>query len=91
MIVHDLGGVNMAISQSLGEMIREMRRANGQTQEQVSSGGGMSNRHYQDIESGKIMPSLDMVFKVARGLDMEADTLIAPVWRAWKAQVAGDL
>ncbi|WP_179957760.1 helix-turn-helix domain-containing protein [Exilibacterium tricleocarpae] len=76
----------MAISKSLGEAIRQIREANGQTQEQVSAGGGMSNRHYQDIEGGKIMPSLDMVFKVARGLGMEADKLIAPVWQAWKVQ-----
>ncbi len=75
----------MDISKSLGDLVREMREANGQTQEQVSGSGGMCNRHYQDIEGGKTMPSLDMVFKVARGLGTEADKLITPLWQAWKS------
>lgn len=50
--------------------IRELRRENKWTQEQLAKAVGVSRQSIVAIEQGKYNPSLDLAFKIARQFNL---------------------
>lgn len=50
--------------------IRDLRRKNGWTQEELAKAVGVSRQSIVAIEVGKYNPSLDLAFKIARQFDL---------------------
>lgn len=46
--------------------LREVRKAKGLTQEEVSEFLNMSQANYSDIENGKVVPSLTYIMKLCK-------------------------
>ena len=50
--------------------VRALRRATGLSQERFADGVGVSRTHMGKIEIGKANPTLEVIVRLARGLDM---------------------
>lgn len=58
---------------SFGTVMRRLRIERGLSQEELASRLDMSSHaHISRLESGKKQPTLDMVFRLADALDVEA-------------------
>lgn len=64
------------ISKELGRRIREYRRINGLTQEQLASQLGICSRSVIALERGTGNPRLDILQKIIRNLGISLDSLI---------------
>jgi transcriptional regulator with XRE-family HTH domain len=49
----------------VGKNIKGMRIQRGLTQQDVSSQSGLSYRHYQNIEAGKVNVTLETLFRLS--------------------------
>ncbi len=61
----------------VGANIRRIRREQGLTLETLSEKSGVSKSMLSQIEGDKVNPTLATVWKIARGLDVDLDSLIA--------------
>ena len=61
---------------TIGERIRELRTAKGQTGGQVATYLGITSVHVSNIESGKRKPSLDLLAKLAHYFGCSTDYLL---------------
>lgn len=74
-IAHDRvqkrGIVFIQSSKLFADFVRSRRLRSGMTQEELGVGAGMSRRWVQDLESGKLVPSLEATLSVASALGYE--------------------
>lgn len=56
---------------AFADFVRSHRVGTGMTQEDLSSQTGMSRRWVQELESGKLVPSLEAVLNVATAFGYE--------------------
>lgn len=59
----------------LGARIKELRKAKGLSQEELSEKVGIDSKHLSRIEVGKSYPSLDTLEKIANALSVEIKDL----------------
>ncbi len=64
-----------------GEVLKEVRRERGLTQEQLAERSGCHRAHVSWIERQRRSPTVDMIFQLARGLDVTPSELILRVER----------
>ncbi|MDO4333577.1 MAG: helix-turn-helix transcriptional regulator [Eubacteriales bacterium] len=64
------------ISKELGRRIREYRRINGLTQEQLANQLGICSRSVIALERGTGNPRLDILQKITRNLGISLDSLL---------------
>lgn len=60
-----------------GQAVRTRRTELGLTQERVAEAARMDRSYLADIEAGRRNPSLDVLAKIAHGLDTNLATLFA--------------
>lgn len=66
------------IAARLGENIRGLREARGQTQQQISKVAGVPRATWATLESGAANPTLAVLIKVANALQVRVEELIGP-------------
>ena len=59
----------------MNKKLRAARDASGKTQVAVAKAAGITDRHYQNIEYGKCVPSAIIATSIARALDTTAEEL----------------
>ena len=59
----------------LGARIKELRKAKGLSQEELSEKVGIDSKHLSRIEVGKSYPSLDTLERIANALNIEIKDL----------------
>lgn len=70
----------MELDKAFGIILRELRNAKGYSQEDLAEKlGACSHSHICRLESGKKMPKLDMIFRLADALDIAPHTIIQMV------------
>ena len=62
----------------LGTTVREARISAGMTQERLAEEMGVTPTHIKHIESGHRKPSVELLFALARKLDISLDSLLFP-------------
>ncbi|MBQ9005245.1 MAG: helix-turn-helix transcriptional regulator [Atopobiaceae bacterium] len=67
----------MIDQQSIGAFLRELRQAQGITQEQLAAELGVSNRSVSRWETGRTMPDFDLLIELAKRYDVSVDELLA--------------
>jgi transcriptional regulator with XRE-family HTH domain len=72
---------------ALVELIRDMRRERGVTQETVSLDGGYSRKYLGQVERREIVPKVTGVFGISRGLK---GTSSPEFLRAWADYIERD-
>ena len=64
------------VATAFGSVIRNARTSHGIAQEALALRSGIERSHMGKIERGEHMPTLGAVFKLAKGLGMNAEALI---------------
>ena len=80
-------------SAEFGTRLREIRKAQGQTLDEVSRASGLSRAAVSKIERGEMSPTFDSVLKIARGLRSDVALLISgrqPAGGAYDVTRAGE-
>lgn len=67
----------MIDQQSIGAFLRELRQAQGITQEALANELGVSNRSVSRWETGRTMPDFDLLIELAKRYDVSVDELLA--------------
>lgn len=67
---------------TFGRILRKRRRAKGLSQEELASVAGVHRTFVSMLERGVRTPSLDVVLKLANGLDTTATSLVEDLDRA---------
>ncbi|MDE6993853.1 MAG: helix-turn-helix domain-containing protein [Lachnospiraceae bacterium] len=66
----------MIDQKTIGAQIRKMRKAKGMTQEQLAEKAGVGITHISHIETGRTVPSLDIVICLINAFECSADELL---------------
>ena len=67
------------VAKRFGEVLRNLRRQRGLSQEKLAEFANLHDRHISFIERGLRKPSIVVVFQLAKALDIEASELIMMV------------
>jgi transcriptional regulator with XRE-family HTH domain len=59
-----------------GRRLRELRLARSLTQEQLAETAGITSTYTSDLERGEKVPSLTIVLRLARALDVSVSDLL---------------
>lgn len=70
---------NIELLQIFGERVRELRKANKLSQEELAAKAGIDRTYLSDIELGKTNVSLSHIGAIANGLSMTVAELIASI------------
>lgn len=62
---------------AFGEVLKAARNSKQLTQETLALNSGISRNTIVSLEKGEFVPTLETVFKVASGLDMLPEELVA--------------
>jgi ribosome-binding protein aMBF1 (putative translation factor) len=63
-----------------GRLVRELRYKKGLNQERMSERMDVEPRYVSLVETGRVVPTLDQLLKMARGLDMSLTDFIRATW-----------
>ncbi len=70
---------NPALAKAFGDTVRALRESKGIAQEALALAADMDRSYLGRLERGEKQPSLDVVFRVAAALEVEAHKLVAKV------------
>jgi DNA-binding XRE family transcriptional regulator len=70
------GGDREIIARTVGERIRQQRRQLNLTQEDVANIASLDRKHISSIETGKNVPGIHTLIRIARALQVPAEQLI---------------
>lgn len=73
----------MDIKKSTGKILRTLRGSKGWTQEKTEQETGVAYRSIQDIEAGKVQPTIVTIFKICQGFQITPHDLLNPLWDEW--------
>ena len=60
----------------IGSKVKALRKTKNLTQEQLSEGVGVSWRTISNLETGKVIPKLDLIYGLAKHFDISIDELL---------------
>lgn len=69
----------LSLAQAFGDVVRELRREQGLSQEKLAFAAGVDRNFVSILELGQQVPSLSSAFKIAVGLGMKPSDLVAKV------------
>lgn len=61
----------------LGNNLRRLRKERGWTQEELAARAGLDERHYQDVEAGKVDIGVKLLGKIHRALGEDWNATMA--------------
>lgn len=77
-----------AEGQRLGDRLRQLRKERGMSQERLAEAANLTEDYIGFIERGENVPTLTVILKLAKGLDVDACDLVVefsrPVLRRMK-------
>ena len=62
-------------------LVKELRKNNNFTLEQLAEKTGVSKTHINDIENGLKEPGLSVLVRLAKALDVQVTELYRVIWR----------
>ena len=62
-------------------LVKELRKNNNLTLEQLAERTGVSKSHINDIENGLKEPGLSVLVRLAKALDVQVTELYRVIWR----------
>ncbi|MGI6393588.1 MAG: helix-turn-helix domain-containing protein [bacterium] len=60
----------MSIRENFGQRLKMLRKHKGMSQDDISFASGVDRSYLSEIENGKSSPTIDMVDKIARALNI---------------------
>lgn len=74
---------------AIAEVVRRRRKAYGIAQESLADKVGLNRSYVGMIERGRQTPSLDVVFAIAGGLEVDAWVLVKEIQDEWELRRGG--
>lgn len=71
---------------ALGARIRELRRGLGLSQEELAERAGLHWTYLSDLERGRQTPTMDVVNRLARALDVTLATFFSPLDQPYRVR-----
>ena len=65
----------------LGDELRNARQSAAMTQEQLSFAAGVDRTYISELENGRKSPTVEVLFRLCKAMNVKASTLIARVER----------
>lgn len=87
-IIRQRGGAQMVSAELVGNVLTELRKARGMSQEVLSGLAGLDRTHYSKIERGLRSPTIDTLFKIAHALDMAPHEVVTAIEQALAENLA---
>lgn len=78
----------MVSAELVGNVLTELRKARGMSQEVLSGLAGLDRTHYSKIERGLRSPTIDTLFKIAHALDMAPHKVVTAIEQALAENLA---
>ncbi len=78
----------MVSAELVGNVLTELRKAKGMSQEVLSGLAGLDRTHYSKIERGLRSPTIDTLFKIAHALDMAPHEVVTAIEQALAENLA---
>lgn len=78
----------MVSAELVGNVLTELRKARGMSQEVLSGLAGLDRTHYSKIERGLRSPTIDTLFKIAHALDMAPHEVVTAIEQALAENLA---
>lgn len=75
--------VRMNFKKAFGKTLKTLRKEKGWTQEAAESHTGVAYRFLQDMEAGLSQPTIETVFKLAKGMKLKPADLLDTAWKEW--------
>ena len=69
----------MAIESAFGEVIRELRKKIGRSQEDIAFDSGLDRSFISLLETGRQQPSLITIFQLAKALEVSPSRILSLV------------
>lgn len=76
---HDCGVAKLTPKQSFAKVLRDARKKAGLTQERLAEAADVHLNYIGLLERGQRSPSLDVMLRIAKALDMRFATLSAAI------------
>lgn len=67
--------MSKSAAKNFAKLLKQYRIMNDLTQDEMAFRCGLSTRHYQNLEAGKVNPSLTTVIRIATVLDLDLNCL----------------
>lgn len=67
--------MSKSAEKNFAKLLKQYRIINDLTQDEMAYRCGLSTRHYQNLEAGKVNPSLTTVIRIATVLDLDLNCL----------------
>lgn len=67
--------MSKSAEKNFAKLLKQYRIINDLTQDEMAYRCGLSIRHYQNLEAGKVNPSLTTVIRIATVLDLDLNCL----------------
>ena len=67
--------MSKSAEKNFAKLLTQYRIINDLTQDEMAYRCGLSTRHYQNLEAGKVNPSLTTVIRIATVLDLDLNCL----------------
>lgn len=64
---------------AVGRVLRDLRRAKGLTQEELSGLAALDRTHYSKIERGLRSPTIETLFKISYALELEPHKIMKAI------------
>lgn len=77
------------LKDAIAEVVRRRRKAYGIAQESLADKVGLNRSYVGMIERGRQTPSLDVVFAIAGGLELDAWVLVKEIQDEWELRRDG--
>ena len=68
-----------ALSNAFGAVLRQIRNEKGLTQDDLADRLGINSPYISRLESGQKHPSLEMIWKIAKALGIQASDIVKAV------------
>ena len=67
--------MSKSAEKNFAKLLKQYRIINDLTQDEMAYRCGLSTRHYQNLEAGKVNPSLTTLIRIATVLDLDLNCL----------------
>ena len=74
----------MVDAQLIGNVIKDLRKRSGMSQEVLSGLAALDRTHYSKIERGLRSPTIDTLFKIAHALGISPHEIVVEIEKALK-------
>ncbi len=74
----------MVDAQLIGNVIKDLRKRSGMSQEVLSGLAALDRTHYSKIERGLRSPTIDTLFKIAHALGIPPHEIVVEIEKALK-------